>query len=1080
MHEISTRANILTRRTYNRPLNEEGTIFESWIETVDRVIGHQQWLWERALTHTILPGMPLKDITDNMQEWIKLDSIQMAELGELRELMLKRQALPSGRTLWLGGTEISKTRESSMFNCSYSNIETVHDIVDLFWLLLQGCGIGCKPLVGNLTGFRSPIPEIEIVRSTRTKDERGRESNEETLIDGIWTISIGDSAEAWAKSIGKLLVGNFKATKLILDFSQIRGPGKRLRGYGWLSSGDEAIAKAYPAIADILNKRAGSLLKKTDIIEIMNFLGTVLSSRRCLPEDTSIFTENGIKAIKHINIGDKVYDSKGTLKSVTNKFYQGKQDTLLLKTRLGNIECTKNHKVAILTSPDTYIFKEAKDITLKDKIVYPEFKMRGAVTKLPEFINISLDNRAIVSPNFKLDEDFAWFIGYFLGNGTVTREQCIRVACPNEPYYFDNIKAIMNNLLTERTVKVEYPKPNDNCYKIAIHSVNLAKWFKTYIKPNKGSDMNIPDFIKNSDEHIRAAFLAGYLDSDGSLKTRPKILAMSICKDIILETQEMYTSLGILTVFKEKVRAEENWNTLYYLNLIGSHEIQKFENSTIFNMSIKVENDYISRLRSQYDFGYPADWINNANYKKKNWDRNSAQMTLYRFQEAGNIFKGLIPVSVEEILVGSNKETYDIEVKDGNEFIAGNGWLSHNSAEITFVDYGTDEWYDFATMKSNCFEEGHKHKQQSNNSLLFTTKPSKEELDNVVQLMIDSGGSEPGFINMQTGKKRMPYISGFNPCAEIGLPSKGFCNLVEVDIGKFKGDSAGLHKAYHIIARANYRQTCVDLDDGILSESWNTNNKFLRLCGTGATGIVKRDDLSEYEVKKLRDSAVFAARQMAKELDTEYPKAVTTVKPSGTLGKIMDTTEGIHKPEAKYLFNWVNFSNHDPLVEKLIKAKYRTLPNPSDTTGTLVCLPVEFDDVVFSKKEVTRKDGTKEILEVNDEGVLVQLSRYKKWMNNYCDQNVSNTIYYRPEDKDLIVNWLFDNWDVYVGLSFLFKNDPTVCAKDLGYPYLPQEYVSEDTFFEYSNILAEIDWTDTDADIEIDDGGCASGVCPVK
>lgn len=138
MYEVSTRANILTRRTYNRPLNDEGTIFEDWIETVDRVIGHQQWLWERALTHKILPGMPLKDITQDMREWVKLKPKQMRELGELRELMLSRKALPSGRTLWLGGTEISRTRESSMFNCSHSIVETVYDIVDLFWLLLQG------------------------------------------------------------------------------------------------------------------------------------------------------------------------------------------------------------------------------------------------------------------------------------------------------------------------------------------------------------------------------------------------------------------------------------------------------------------------------------------------------------------------------------------------------------------------------------------------------------------------------------------------------------------------------------------------------------------------------------------------------------------------------------------------------------------------------------------------------------------------------------------------------------------------------------------------------------------------------
>ncbi|MCP3674856.1 MAG: ribonucleoside-triphosphate reductase, adenosylcobalamin-dependent, partial [Gammaproteobacteria bacterium] len=512
--------------------------------------------------------------------------------------------------------------------------------------------------------------------------DKGKPKNEETFINGVWTISVGDSAEAWAKSIGKLMIGKHKAKKIVFDFSEIRGAGGRLKGYGWISSGDESVSKAYPAIVQIMNNRAGSMLRKVDIIEIMNHLGTVLSSRR--------------------------------------------------------------------------------------------------------------------------------------------------------------------------------------------------------------------------------------------------------------------------------------------------------------------------------------------------------------------------------------------------------------SAEITFVDYGTDEWEEFAKLKRDCKEEGKKHKQQSNNSLVFNSKPTRSQMIEVFDMMIDAGGSEPGFYNMETGRKKAPFATGSNPCGEILLPSKGFCNLVEVDISKFKGNSAGLHQAYHIIARANYRQTCVDLDDGILSESWNTNNKFLRLCGVGATGIATRDDLTQYEIVQLNRSAGYAARAMAKELGTEYPKNVTTVKPSGTLGKIMDTTEGIHKPEAKYLFNWVNFSNHDPLIMKLKEANYRWIPNPGDSTSTLVCLPIKYDNVEFTKKEVTRKDGSVEVLEVNAENAITQLERYKKWQVYYCDQNVSNTIYYKPEERDEIIDWLLTNWDIYVGVSFLFKNDPTVSAKDLGFEYLPQEYVTKDLFFKYLNTLEEINWEDTDADIEIDDGGCASGICPVK
>ena len=258
------RAEIITRRTYCRP-KDDGS-YETWDEVVERVISHQQWLWERAKKKP-------------------LTTFELAELDELKQLMLERKLSTSGRTLWLGGTDIAKSRESSQFNCAFTNVETVYDAVDCLWLLLQGTGVGFSPVIGTLNGFFKPIKDVEVIRSTRVLDdegnyERGNEDNKETFIDGVWTIQIGDSAEAWAKSIGKLLAGKRPADKLVLDFSQIRPAGIRLKGYGWISSGDEAIAAAYVKIAKIMSQRAGQLLTRIDILDIMNLMGTILSSRR--------------------------------------------------------------------------------------------------------------------------------------------------------------------------------------------------------------------------------------------------------------------------------------------------------------------------------------------------------------------------------------------------------------------------------------------------------------------------------------------------------------------------------------------------------------------------------------------------------------------------------------------------------------------------------------------------------------------------------------------------------------------------------------------------------------------------------
>lgn len=650
----STRAQVITRRTYNRPTSDDGKQFETWEETIARVIDHQAWLWERAL------GRELNDL-------------EYAELYDLEQLMLDRKVLPSGRTLWLGGTNVAKTREASQFNCSFTNVETVYDVVDVLWLLLQGCGVGFKPIVGTLNGFSKPIKNIKVIRSTRT-EKGGNEHNVETWDQETktWTIQVGDSAEAWAKSIGKLMAGKYPADTLVLDFSQLRPAGERLKGYGWISSGDTAIAKAYVAIANILNGRADSLLTRMDILDIINHLGTILSSRR--------------------------------------------------------------------------------------------------------------------------------------------------------------------------------------------------------------------------------------------------------------------------------------------------------------------------------------------------------------------------------------------------------------SAEIALFEYGQPEWEEFAVAKKEWWLHN-KHRTQSNNSLVFKEKPLRKDLERIFQLMQEAGGSEPGFINEVEALRRAPWFKGANPCVEILLGNKSFCNLTETDIGKFKGDTAGLHQAIRLAARANYRQTCVDLRDGILQESWHLNNYFMRLCGVGITGIAMRSDMGSYDYEYLKRTATGAAIGMALELGLPAPKNITCVKPSGTLSKIMDTTEGVHKPLGKYIFNNVQFSKHDPLVEKLREAGYNVINHPDDESGVLVTFPVAWDNVPFHK--VNGK-------EVNLDSAVDQLEKYKLLQTSWNQQNTSVTISYDPSEVPAIIDWLLNNWDCYVGVSFIYRTDPTKTAKDLGYVYLPQEVVDEATYKEYVAKLSPVDLNNTNSFDELVEAGCATGSCPIK
>lgn len=185
----------------------------------------------------------------------------------------------------------------------------------------------------------------------------------------------------------------------------------------------------------------------------------------------------------------------------------------------------------------------------------------------------------------------------------------------------------------------------------------------------------------------------------------------------------------------------------------------------------------------------------------------------------------------------------------------------------------------------------------------------------------------------------------------------------------------------------------------------------------------------------------------------------------------MDTTEGLHKPLGRYIFNNVNFSRHDPLVGMLIAANYRWFENPTDPDGVIIALPVRYDDVKFDIF-----DG----MEVNLESAIAQLERYKLLQNNWTQQNTSVTISYDPTEVPGMITWLLDNWDIYVGVSFLYRNDPTKTAEDLGFKYLPQQVVTKEQYDSYVSELLEVDIAAATSFAELTEEDCLTGACPIK
>ena len=399
---------------------------------------------------------------------------------------------------------------------------------------------------------------------------------------------------------------------------------------------------------------------------------------------------------------------------------------------------------------------------------------------------------------------------------------------------------------------------------------------------------------------------------------------------------------------------------------------------------------------------------------------------------------------------------------------------SRRSAQMALSDYDGDDWVEFATFKQDYYrpDVNRPWREQSNNTFDFHVQPGAAELDELFHLMIESGGSEPGFRNASAASRRAPWARGTNPCGEILLPNRGFCNLCEINLAhSHHQDFDRLMRSLWLMARANYRQTCVDLEDGILQRAWHENNENLRLCGVGLTGIVQRNDLTPDMLQIMKAQARHGAFSMADELGMPRPAAVTTIKPSGTLSKIMDCTEGMHRPLGKHLFNHIEFSQMSPLPQKLAEAGYDVFDHPTKPEAVLVRFPVAWQNVPFDRLE----DGR----EGNLEPAVSQLERYHRLLTHWCDHNVSCTISYDRGEVPKIIEWFEKNWDEYVGVSFLLRADPNTRSEELGYAYLPQEVVTKEELEAYVARLQPVDFEVSDNDKVVDET-CATGTCPPR
>ncbi|CUH93754.1 ribonucleoside-triphosphate reductase, adenosylcobalamin-dependent [Herbinix luporum] len=364
------------------------------------------------------------------------------------------------------------------------------------------------------------------------------------------------------------------------------------------------------------------------------------------------------------------------------------------------------------------------------------------------------------------------------------------------------------------------------------------------------------------------------------------------------------------------------------------------------------------------------------------------------------------------------------------------------------------------------------HRKMSNNSILYTERPSKERIKEIIDSIKING--EPGFINGSEALRRKSTFQGCNPCGEILLQSKQCCNLTTNNLmGFVKGsvlDEEGLKETIRLSTRVAIRMTLVDVE----LPQWNKVMQEDRIIGVSLTGIMDMvnktgmtyDDLAAL-LASLKKEVHKEGERYCNELGIQPPKLMTTIKPEGTLSTLPCVSSGIHFAHSNYYIRRIRISVNDPLY-KMVEA--------------LGCYPI-YNEIGQSNENCTIKviefpikapEGRTKY----DVGAIEQLELYKMTMENWTDHNTSITVHVRDHEWDDVTQWVYDNFDYVVGITFLPLMEET-------YPLLPFERTTKEDYEARLEKLKPFDYEllarfEDQEEHDILDQECENGVCPIR
>ena len=339
----------------------------------------------------------------------------------------------------------------------------------------------------------------------------------------------------------------------------------------------------------------------------------------------------------------------------------------------------------------------------------------------------------------------------------------------------------------------------------------------------------------------------------------------------------------------------------------------------------------------------------------------------------------------------------------------------------------------------------------SNNSVVYTEKPDVNIFLKEWMSLIESKSGERGIFNRNAAKKQVErlgdrrnpdYNFGTNPCSEIILRDKEFCNLTEVIIRPNDTPDTLKEKVRLATILGTWQATLTDFR--YLSKEWKNNCVEETLLGVSLTGIMDNTYTNGTKSKlpellhSLKQEAISVNKLIAKQLGINPSAAITCVKPSGTVSQLVDAASGIHSRHGLYYVRTVRGDKKDPICQFMVESN---IPHEDDITKPEHTWVFSFP-FKSAKDAICRKDKT----------ALEQLEFWKLYQEHWCEHKPSVTITVKDEEWIEVGAWVFKHFDMISGISFLPYSDHS-------YRQAPYQDCTEEQYKEFIKAMPKnIDW----------------------